>query len=226
MSNNVSVYIFYKHFSERDFINKELQAYMNVSVTRQLKIDSLIDNSARKKSLYSELLMTYSLCNFANLSSIPVIETSEFGKPYICKPNVFFNLSHSENFICCAVSSNQVGVDIEYHNLKLNPYILSDVLSKERDSLQISFFDYWCLKESYLKYLGIGLLRPLESFSLIKMEPFFSAVDFNCQNVESCLLTKHIHKNYSFAICLSQPSKIDFKLVTSHDLFKNVKDLG
>ena len=95
------------------------------------------------------------------------------GKPYVeGLSGVFFNISHSGNYVVCAVADREVGVDIERRGTVrlavarrfFHPDELADLerlSGKERD---IRFFDYWSAKEAFLKYVGTGLARPLSSF--------------------------------------------------------------
>lgn len=104
------------------------------------------------------------------------ITTGEHGKPRLTAPDseVFFNLSHSGDYILCAVSSQEVGVDIEYRGKArlevarrfFHPHearLLQDAPAEQQVSL---FFDYWAAKESYLKYTGDGLSGSMSAFEI------------------------------------------------------------
>ena len=101
------------------------------------------------------------------------IARGEKGKPFIAdRENIFFNISHSGDYVVCAVSDSEIGVDIEkrsrarmevagrfFHKQEVRA--LEAVSGDERDRM---FYDYWSVKESFLKYIGTGLTRPLNSF--------------------------------------------------------------
>lgn len=87
-----------------------------------------------------------------------------------------FNLSHTKNLIICAVTLNDdIGADVE--NISRNNDVLaiadryfSGIETRELFSLPLEqqrsrFFDYWTLKESYIKAWGLGLAIPLGDFS-------------------------------------------------------------
>lgn len=113
-----------------------------------------------------------------------IFSKSAKGKPEIIKPPIplRFNLSHSSNMIVCAVSlKHDIGVDVEdiSRNSKIDSIanrFFSEEEIKVLDNLSESdkrnrFFDYWTLKESYLKACGYGLSIPLDCFSFnIKTE--------------------------------------------------------
>jgi len=98
---------------------------------------------------------------------------NEHGKPYMeTDAPLFFNISHSGDFVVCAFSDTEIGVDIErigkgrlavaerfFHPEEVA--CLSDAPEGERTEL---FFRYWSAKESVLKYMGTGLAAPLNSF--------------------------------------------------------------
>lgn len=101
------------------------------------------------------------------------IARGEKGKPFIAdKENIFFNISHSGDYVVCAVSDREIGIDIEkrakarmevagrfFHKQEVQA--LNAMSGDEQNKL---FYDYWSVKESFLKYIGTGLARPLDSF--------------------------------------------------------------
>lgn len=100
------------------------------------------------------------------------------GKPEIANAPLplRFNISHTQGLIVCAVALNvDIGIDVEFikrksSTLKIAEYKFSDVEIAELKSQPIDnqrkrFFDYWTLKESYIKAVGDGLSIPLDQFS-------------------------------------------------------------
>lgn len=102
----------------------------------------------------------------------------KYDKPEIDNPPIplKFNLSHSKDLIICAVTlTDDIGCDVENINRE------TDVLAIARDNFSTDeykqllglskglqtgrFFDYWTLKESYIKACGLGLAMPLADFS-------------------------------------------------------------
>ena len=88
------------------------------------------------------------------------------GKPvFIEHPKIHFNLSHAGNYVVCAISQCEVGVDIE-GNRSVRPSIENRFFSEEEcrwvqeaDSEALHserFFRLWTLKEAYSKLTGEG----------------------------------------------------------------------
>lgn len=89
---------------------------------------------------------------------------SEYEKPYLSNyPDVHFNISHSGEYVVCAVSDKPIGVDIQ----KIGEYN-SDVAKrvcneKELEQIENSsdkaskFTKLWTQKEAVLKMYGIGI---------------------------------------------------------------------
>ncbi len=120
------------------------------------------------------------------LSSYAATEPSDWclkigakGKPEILDPPIplRFNLSHTKDLIICAVTlNNDIGCDVESVGrssdiLAIANHYFSASETKELFSLpereqRSRFFDYWTLKESFIKACGLGLFAtPLEDFS-------------------------------------------------------------
>lgn len=97
---------------------------------------------------------------------------SNMGKPFLADSSeIHFNISHSDNWVICAISDLPIGVDIELirgfsHEILenvLSPLELAHYHSTPYGQREKLFFTYWAAKESYLKALGLGLNVPLKS---------------------------------------------------------------
>ncbi|PWQ99263.1 4'-phosphopantetheinyl transferase family protein [Leucothrix arctica] len=106
-----------------------------------------------------------------------------FGKPFISNAlsqKIFFNLSHTQGMIVCAVShTHDIGIDVElkrpinnfkemshscFHSIERNE-VLRGITHAEKEDL---FFVYWTLKEAAIKAWGEGLSTSLQSFYLYR----------------------------------------------------------
>ncbi len=107
-------------------------------------------------------------------------ETNEFGKPSIAPEHrdakgIEFNVSHTDGLVVMGVARRAIGVDVEnVHAREVDVEIadryfapaevaaLRAVPGKHRHH---RFFEYWTLKESYIKGRGMGLSTPLDRFA-------------------------------------------------------------
>ena len=125
------------------------------------------------RTLYGELLVRYVMCHqFLYKNEEIVFMRSAEGKPYIENIPVHFNISHSGDFVICAFSELEIGIDIE--EIKEVDLAIAErffcsfevqdlFMQKQVDQFEY-FFSLWTLKESYLKWLGSGMAIPLDSF--------------------------------------------------------------
>lgn len=114
-------------------------------------------------------------------------ESNRYGKPEISDPplerRLRFNLSHTDGLVACAVTTEvDVGVDVEDARRMVEVESLAPRFfsAPEAEALlrlpaaeqQDRFFDYWTLKEAYIKARGMGLSIPLADFSFdLQSEP-------------------------------------------------------
>ena len=116
----------------------------------------------------------------------------EHGKPEVSNKgiNLRFNLSHSSKMVACAVSrSHAIGLDIEYIKRKNDVLAIADryfskpelnaLFSLPVDQQQDRFFDYWTLKEAYIKADGRGISLGLANFSFTIENPNRIAISFS-----------------------------------------------
>lgn len=107
------------------------------------------------------------------------------GKPEIASPRdippLSFNLTNTDGLIACLVAFDRdVGVDVEDTQRKgettgvadrfFSPSEVADLRGLPAEAQVDRFFDYWTLKEAYIKARGLGLALPLAQFSFT-LEP-------------------------------------------------------
>lgn len=105
---------------------------------------------------------------------------NRYGRPDISFPAEWrplrFNLSHTTGMVAVIVAwGREVGVDVEWNdrpnlgasiaNRYFSPREVRDLQALPKDIQQRAFFNYWTLKEAYIKARGMGLSIPLDQFS-------------------------------------------------------------
>lgn len=116
----------------------------------------------------------------------PTLARDSQGKPYFADcPRLRFNLSHSGDLWVCAFAREPVGLDIQQQDNRrwealAARYFHPREVQFVRTRGAAAFFDVWSAKESYLKYLGCGLRRPLNGFSTVAEDGSFPALPGVC----------------------------------------------
>ena len=93
---------------------------------------------------------------------------NEYGKPYFKDNKYYFNISNCNKYSCCVLSNKEVGIDLQelVYNKKIINKICNDK-EKELINNELEFTYMWVKKESYVKYLGIGLSYGLENVNTL-----------------------------------------------------------
>ena len=83
---------------------------------------------------------------------------NEYGKPYIKNNPIYFNISHSGDYIVIIISDKECGIDIEKIRGLNNKIIDKICIDKEKKSIidDKTYTKIWTMKEAYSKYKGIG----------------------------------------------------------------------
>lgn len=133
--------------------------------------------------------------------------------------NEYFNISYSGKYLVVIFNDDMVGIDIEKINQiekKELDYFASD-LEKKFFKTSLDFTKLWCLKESYLKYLGIGITNRLKSIEFQKFNK-----SYVCRNNKNLFINVFkIDKNY---VCSIVSSSIKQKYVRTLYI-KNLKKI-
>jgi 4'-phosphopantetheinyl transferase len=135
---------------------------------------------SRREYLLTRALVRATLSRYAPVAPAAwTFRENAYGRPEIAlaaHAAIRFNLSNTHGLIACAVAlDRELGVDVEDTERPGETVSIADgffsrpeiaalrALPQERQRSR--FFDYWTLKEAYIKARGMGLAIPLDQFS-------------------------------------------------------------
>ena len=115
---------------------------------------------------------------------LPPIAVTENGKPYFPDGQWYFSISHTKNFVFCALSRHNIGLDAEEKGRAVSPAMLEKFTSdgeKSRlgDDPQDAFLRLWVQKEALAKLTGRGMGNWLKDTD-------FYPYDHKIQEINGC----------------------------------------
>lgn len=116
--------------------------------------------------------------------AMPPIATTPQGKPYFPDGNWHFSISHTKNFVFCALSRGNIGLDAEEKGRNVTPATIEKFTSNgEKSRLgsdpQDAFLRLWVQKEALAKLTGRGIGNWLKDTDF---DPF----DQKIQEINGC----------------------------------------
>lgn len=125
---------------------------------------------------------------------------NSFGKIYLNEISVYISLTHSKGYFAFAISDEEVGLDIEKIRNNVNERI-SYRISKEKIKKD-EIIKIWTVKESYLKYLGVGITTDLKNV----------VFDEESVSLNSLMVAKYqnfkIDEIYELTVCSKNKQKV------------------
>lgn len=192
-------------------------AALPLSEYRVKKLEKVFNAAKRRQNIGAELLLILALRECDADTELPLrIVKDANGKPELRGIGTRFNLSHSGDYAACALSDGAVGIDIqraeEYRAKLAKRFFTQEEFCSIEESADCdySFTRLWTLKESYIKYLGTGLRRPLNSFEVL-----FNGAGkpFVCDD-SRCRLWHWTANDYHIALCASaDEEKVSLKRI-------------
>jgi len=157
-----------------DLYYKVLNTVEKQQINRQ-KIESV-----RNQRILSRAVLRLILSHRTNEQAQKIqILTTKYGKPYLKNQNLFFNVSHTENMLVFALSTQyEVGIDIEYKNTDIQAqnmpkqcfhpqeWVYFQPLFHEEK--QVFFLNMWTKKEAASKAAGLGFHFPFQQINTLK----------------------------------------------------------
>lgn len=193
-----------------DISEDELDSLIKkVPEEKQARINKFMVKKDKIRALISEILLRTVLDKQFGINNEDiVILKNKYGKPYLKgNEDINFNISHSGDFVVCAVDDKPIGIDIEqiididYKSIAESFFSKDEVqfiLNASDENKLHRFYEVWTLKESYIKAKGMGLSIPLNSFC-------FNFDDYNIKLVgnENGYVFKqfNLFSGYKMAVC-------------------------
>lgn len=158
-----------------------------LNADEQARHQRIIPARVKQQFLVARALVRTTLSRYAEVAPAAwEFDHNEHNCPFVAAsmglPWLRFNLSHTHGLMVLAVARQRdVGVDVEdsWRSRQTvtiaDRFFASDEVSElhalARDRQQDRFFDYWTLKESYIKARGMGLAIPLGKFAFHDLQP-------------------------------------------------------
>lgn len=180
--------------------------YSKIKSYKKKRIDKIINKQAKYRSILGEYLLIKGLDLYYSIDyDDTTIHVNKFGKPFIERLNVYYNISHSYNYVICGFNNKQIGIDIE----KIRNINIKDIdqfatssekkyILKRKKRIYQRAFEIYTLKEAYFKMKG-------ENLNNIKnIEFHINCKYITCNDKTVKLKLNKKVKNYIIAICIKK----------------------
>ncbi|MBQ9987713.1 MAG: 4'-phosphopantetheinyl transferase superfamily protein [Erysipelotrichales bacterium] len=186
------------HYSQEEY-NEFLKL---IRQDKRERIAKILHKEDQYRSILGEILLIKLLKEFNIEYNSIHITTNQYGKPYIQDLDVYYSISHSHEYVICAISNKEIGIDIEkirhiapvtlkqYATTNEIEYITSiDKLYERR------CFEIFTLKESYFKCMGCDLRE------ILNVEFHISNDSIQCSHTGYSFNLVDTIDGYVIAIC-------------------------
>lgn len=176
-----------------------------ISLHRQNRAKKMRKRESLLHCIGAEICLSVAL----NLPLPLSLKTESGGKPFI-ENAPQFNLSHSGNFVVCAVDDKPIGVDIErtsrmkgsIFNRIASPLEKEKAAATQDGELLEYYCSVWTKKESILKLTGEGIRKKLSTV---------------CTESEGCYRTEKLG-DYIYSVCLCENRQLETHFITEEIL--------
>ncbi len=177
-SGFMMIRIFAMRAAGRNFTEARWLQYL--SRERMAEAEKRKNERERQLFLGAEILMNQSLEAVGAGIPLPAAYVrNPYGKPCLLSDRgIKVNWSHSGEYVICAVADREIGIDLQYVQKEPKDSVIRKVLQPEElifyeqtsaEQRKHLFYQYWTVKESYLKAVGTGFHTSLQTF-YVRME--------------------------------------------------------
>lgn len=187
---------------------KELMNY--ISKERLVRVHKYYFEKDKIRCIIGEILLRFILKKHYGIENSEIkFQYSQYGKPYLeLYENIYFNLSHSGDWVVCAVGNVPIGVDIEKKEENF-PQIYKFFSKKEilqlhqtaKDNQADLFYRIWTLKESFVKNIGEGLNHSFKKFSFDFYDKDINFFQNDIINNDFYFISEQLDEMYWYALC-------------------------
>ncbi len=168
--------IFYMRF-DTNMADEEIDLFMQcLPIARRERVMRLKGRESSIKCLQTGLFLRYCLEICGVKHTIDDLLIGEDEKPYLRGNSVYFNMSHSDEYVVICVSDQDCGIDLQKrmgYKERLAKRIMHekewqyvDNISELTQKEQLINL-CWCAKEAYLKYTGEGIRHSMSELDML-----------------------------------------------------------
>lgn len=206
--------------------------FSKASLNRKEKAKKYLRYEDQCRCLIAEALLQYGLNSIGLSYNLNELSQNKFGKPQFPNSNIQFNLSHSGDWVICAIHTHAIGIDIE----RIHPFdegIINHVfteiekseflLCNDSTSKEELFYTIWALKESYIKCIGQGLSCSLKNFTISncsKQTTNFHLVKHKQELPDGYFKMYNLERDYKCAVCCESNIFPEVPLILNPDYLK------
>lgn len=164
------------------------------------------------------LLLAKKLSSKGLSVQVSLLHTKQ-GQPYLTGSNEYLSISHCENMIVVAISSNKVGIDVEKNLLPIGyELFLADdeyaLFHKSKNKVDL-LTTLWTLKEAYVKLTGTGFFIDPTNISFNKIKDRWCLKDNPCS-----FYSEDLPNGIKLAIASEEEKTINFEKITETELIE------
>lgn len=140
------------------------------------------------------------------------IDYDKNGKPFLPDfPDVYFNISHSGEYVAVAVGDAEVGLDVQ-EKKELSDGVLKRIAAEEEKDLQILPAWLFSIKESFLKLTGDGITKDLRDFYIVEKNGEILSARAEDKNRHLACYSCRFLDGEKYMLCLSTKQKEEYVL--------------
>lgn len=200
-----------------------------ISKDRQERAYKYKFDTDKIRCIIGECIVRYALLKRYDLDNDKIIfRYSAYGKPYLpYASGIYFNISHAGKWVVCAVSNRLVGIDIEQikcDHLEIAKSFFTTYEYGRICSIRTEFEKYcefyklWTLKESYIKAIGVGLSKALNTFEFHE-EHGVEYLYIEQQRVEQYKFQSiRLSPDYQLSLCTEEIDTNNIEIVSLDEL--------
>lgn len=175
-------------------VEKSLKSLLTSCQSRDYLDEILVRPIKQKRESLSALSGLLYLCRHARINVGELkLARAKNRKPYLYDSPYHISLSHSGGLFVCALSSIELGIDIEtrkysaeYSNNIAKRFFCEDEIKFISNDPEKNFIKVWTRKESYVKMYGSTLSQQISKFNTQKSEYNFFEFEYRDSSVTLC----------------------------------------
>lgn len=135
---------------------------------KKYKVEKFVNKKDKIRTVIGEILIRTIIVENLKISNKYIrFNKNQYGKPYLKEyTNFNFNISHSGDYVVCAIDDKPIGIDVEevkhidYEEIAKNFFTTKEfeyIVNRHLKFKLNRFYEIWTLKESYIKCCGKGV---------------------------------------------------------------------